>query len=729
MFNIDEKHFMPCEPSGTFPPEKPRYTMTEEVEHTAREMRNTIERLLKFEKRVESKFEDLMKHLTSDNVLFKNTFAEAYNTFLMEVKNEVNTFEGNMSSSMSLFKSMLQSDYATLSEDCRTQITEAYNNFKTDLNAYKEELNATYDNFRDAIESRLSQYNSNYVESFNTFASQINAKLSNMEKSFNQKYSDFVNQVNTFKNTFVSEWTNYTDSIASRLDGQDSMINDAVLYMKTNIIGAVDSIVAEMRNNGDFAELIESQVFSDFNHRLHKIESTARNTPEYYGAVGDGVTNDTVAIQLAIDACNASDTLILSNKTYCIDAPLTINKKLNIEGNNCTIKATTEMESVMIMTGQSSLNPVSVNKVNVDANNLATFGFKVGGDIDATQITFNECSAVKAKTHGFYIVPVAYCIYFNRCRAMYNGQDGFNAVGLSGDKQMNAICYYGCTAQLNGKNGIHTHGMNHVVTECNSERNEHGIKIGGVNYPAYNMVIRGCYLEENTVNQIYINPLVYCIVAIHDNFLYSTKIDPDTDKVTHVKCVGGDYQLRIDYRRNTTYGENVLEIDGGTTIDYTSRVDTANVQNMRTCKIEEPINSGVRHYLPVTLSAGTPFEKGYTYKSVNMVDDASKNIIIMLPFNVYNSVFRQVGFTAETDGTNAKVNVRVSVYSPDRTLIKGTNFNFTLNGSDDYVENCMNNMLWYNIPNDCYVEVCYVLTDAGDATSVVLSNLFIDVFN
>jgi hypothetical protein len=47
MFNIDEKHFMPCEPhAGSFPSEKPRYTVTEEVEHTAREMKNTIDRLL-----------------------------------------------------------------------------------------------------------------------------------------------------------------------------------------------------------------------------------------------------------------------------------------------------------------------------------------------------------------------------------------------------------------------------------------------------------------------------------------------------------------------------------------------------------------------------------------------------------------------------------------------------------------------------------------------------------
>lgn len=130
----NEKHFSPHAPN----PERPRYTMTEEMEHAVAEIRATITRLIKFEKRLDEKTEDMLKHISGDNVLFKNTFAEGYRQFLIEVKNEVNTFEEDINSALSLFKSTLEADYEERDEKIRS-LAEKIENLPAD-NISREEI-------------------------------------------------------------------------------------------------------------------------------------------------------------------------------------------------------------------------------------------------------------------------------------------------------------------------------------------------------------------------------------------------------------------------------------------------------------------------------------------------------------------------------------------------------------------------------------------------------------
>ena len=273
-----EKDFFPPRPdhTGAFPSEKPRYTMTEEVEHTAREMKNTIDRLLKFEKRLEDKFSDMLKHITSDNAIFKDTFSTGYNQFLQEVKNEVNVFENNVDSSINLFKSTLESDYATLSEDCKKQIEDNYNAFVESLTAYKEELSGIYDTFRDAIENRLEQHDTTYTTAFNDYATSVNSKLVTMEGKFSEDYRIFTEQVNTSVNSFKNQWIN---TINTRLDEQDSIINDVKLYYYTNLKQNVENKITEMRVTGELASIINDEILS------HKV-----SVEQFESAVSDLAT-------------------------------------------------------------------------------------------------------------------------------------------------------------------------------------------------------------------------------------------------------------------------------------------------------------------------------------------------------------------------------------------------------------------------------------------------------
>ena len=72
-------------------------------------------------------------------------------------------------------------------------------------------------------------------------------------------------------------------------------------------------------------------------------------TPEDFGAIGDGETDDTSAIQRAINAAQ-TDRYILKfscNKWYGISSPIEITSPVYIDGNNARIFPLTEMNSVI----------------------------------------------------------------------------------------------------------------------------------------------------------------------------------------------------------------------------------------------------------------------------------------------------------------------------------------------------------------------------------------------
>ena len=57
--------------------------------------------------------------------------------------------------------------------------------------------------------------------------------------------------------------------------------------------------------------------------------------PEDYGAIGDGTTDDTIAIQSAINACPEGGTVIFGPTAYKITAALTITKSMTLVGSGC----------------------------------------------------------------------------------------------------------------------------------------------------------------------------------------------------------------------------------------------------------------------------------------------------------------------------------------------------------------------------------------------------------
>jgi hypothetical protein len=165
-------------------------------------------------------------------------------------------------------------------------------------------------------------------------------------------------------------------------------------------------------------------------------------TPEAYGAKGDGTTDDTVALQAAIDAAEAAGLTVLltGGKSYAISDPININSDgLTItcqEHMGADIKCTTADSGIVIeKVGGGYLYSPSITNVSISGGDIATVGLKlvdvsegyfdrvwVGSCVRGVQITgalgvgmmwFNNC-AITSNTIGVDIYYGAYAD-FDRC--------------------------------------------------------------------------------------------------------------------------------------------------------------------------------------------------------------------------------------------------------------------------------------------------------------------------
>lgn len=154
------------------------------------------------------------------------------------------------------------------------------------------------------------------------------------------KQPELTNQVNTLTtNQFNKEWSVLEDNINNTLNAQNSKI---------------DLIKTDQRNRDVYV------------------------TPEMFGAIGDGVTDDTDAIQNAISS--GHDVLLNSNKIYGVK------KKLTISGNGInfpvisggTIKALDDFidDCILEIHALEPMKQLKIENITLDGNKLCEFAIK-----------------------------------------------------------------------------------------------------------------------------------------------------------------------------------------------------------------------------------------------------------------------------------------------------------------------------------------------------------------
>lgn len=148
-------------------------------------------------------------------------------------------------------------------------------------------------------------------------------------------------------------------------------------------------------------------------------ENTQKNsdfiTPEMYGAKGDGVTDDTSAIQQAFDYCKTNGLIckFISGKTYCISSTLEISGLFHVEFNNAWIKTITPITyGIEINITDDNLNTAQCyfKKLNLNCENIGT-GIKVtkAKRIFLENSLIRNCQQVGLQLDDGYEITVSHC--------------------------------------------------------------------------------------------------------------------------------------------------------------------------------------------------------------------------------------------------------------------------------------------------------------------------------
>lgn len=174
----------------------PAFTATENNERLSREMRECLDRLAMFEKRLQDEYVNMMGALTHDNNNFKATYAESHRAFVEDVRKEVAKLERGF------------------------DLVEA---------AHTESLNGVKEDFRDqcakvieCINSRVEAYSQTLADAFADYQRRMTKEVNLFEGDVNNAlklHHDSVTEIlATFKNDFREIVTNKYTALFQKVD-------------------------------------------------------------------------------------------------------------------------------------------------------------------------------------------------------------------------------------------------------------------------------------------------------------------------------------------------------------------------------------------------------------------------------------------------------------------------------------------------------------------------------
>jgi hypothetical protein len=205
-------------------------------------------------------------------------------------------------------------------------------------------------------------------------------------------------------------------------------------------------------------------------------------TPQDYGAVGNGTTDDTTAIQSALTAA-AGKSLYIPAATYKITAALTvpINSHISILGDgpsNSVINQTSTTAAALTITDAVGVSLQGVGFTGPSSGSGIGLNFVLGSNSNTFQCDIRDLSVSGFGSHGISIATPNLCNLV-RVVSQNNGGDGFHTTSSAA-----STSFQDCASNSNTANGFSINnlsygnltgcaavtctGIGFLLTNCNS---------------------------------------------------------------------------------------------------------------------------------------------------------------------------------------------------------------------------------------------------------------------
>ena len=268
------------------------------------------------------------------------------------------------------------------------------------------------------------------VAECNNFIDKINTEIEKFEKSVDKNFELFATELR-------QEFQDFIDIIDLKIKSQDTVIDNAVDYMKTNLTETVNLLIEKMFDEGR----IDAKALKDY------------VTPQMYGAMGDGVHDDTEAFQAAFEN---SKIVFVPKGYYKISSAITIPvggalvglsseaTTIHSVSNECVIMSTGSKISNIYLTGLSDITETEAFLLKVTGSNCIISNMRFGHGYN--HVAFNGSAhsvsnvySINANNGGihFFNVNDVYLsnVFVLGCKgkaiALYHRCEAINVVNLT----------------------------------------------------------------------------------------------------------------------------------------------------------------------------------------------------------------------------------------------------------------------------------------------------------